>query len=381
MTKIQKQIVIVTGISLAVAGIAFLLTATGIISFRFPGSSEHGNRCANQPVEKAQEEFRENVLGKEAVGFHPMSIVRYPNTSADNRRAYHCKFLPLALELNSDEVRPYPDKDKDGNKYVPSVCNATEIDRLPDAIKNNQQRIVTAAKSVGRLLVHISKDKNVAPVFWETATLVAPDVVATTCHTLNSYVQKKGDDLELVAQTDDQYMVVDFQKDPTKYGSQYECKVTSLLKCSKEKGLDFALLQIEKECKAIKNVTPLVLSRQNPDEVASVALVGYPDSKHFIDYDTREVFDAELVLNYGAGAVNYPNRKDYLYAKYVRSGAALKDNCNKDSNAFLHPSTTTVGESGGALLDLTQGSSTDPLQIVAFHTCCATYFSERKGVA
>jgi hypothetical protein len=144
--------------------------------------------------------------------------------------------------------------------------------------------------------------------------------------------------------------------------------------------LDFALLQIEKPCTAIKDVKPLILSQQNPEEVASVALVGYPDSTHFIDPDTREIFDAELVLNYGTDAVNYPLRKDYIYAKYVRAGAALKNSCNRNSNAFLHPATTTVGESGGVLLDLTQGTSTDPLQIVAFHACCATYFPEPKGV-
>ncbi len=145
--------------------------------------------------------------------------------------------------------------------------------------------------------------------------------------------------------------------------------------CSKESGLDIALLSIDKDCEAVKGkIQPLVLSNKNPDDAIPVALVGYPDSLHFIDHDTREVFDAELVKKYGeSGAI--PPRKSYPYAKYVRADAVLKDNCNAQSSIFLHPATTTVGESGGVLLDL----NTKPLQIIAFHTCCASYFSEPKG--
>jgi hypothetical protein len=372
MTK--KRIAITAGIFIAITGVILLLIPKGIQRM-FPRGGP-GKTCMQQTDKEAERDFWKKVFNKANAAPHSADMVRFPGTIDEARRVYHCQFLPLAVELDGVDpkifppIRPYP-KDK----YVPSVCKLGDIDALPKAIKDDEQRIVVAATAVGRLGVHIVKEETTPPVFWGTATLVAPDVVATTCHSLNSYVQN-GD--KLMSEGGNSSMVIDFQKDPKKYGKQYECEVTKLLKCSTAKGLDFALLQIEKDCKAIKDVKPLVLSRRNPDEVASVALVGYPDSTHFIDHDTRDVFDAEMVAAPRSGAVN--PRKDYPFAKYVRAGAALKNNCTKNPNIFLHPSTTTVGESGGVLLDLTQGTSTDPLQIVAFHTCCATYFPEPKGV-
>ncbi len=197
MTKMRKQIIIGMGLLLGVVGIAVLLRVAGIIPFRAPGGPERVTRCTQQSAEKAEAEFQEKIAklfeerGQEA-------IVRHPSSADVIRRALHCKFLPLALDFQQsphDPIRPYPDD------YTPSLCDKGTIDRLPSIIKNNQDEIIRAAASVGRLHIRM---KNGSYVFWGTASLVAPDVVATTCHTLNSYIHKNGDQLELEPQTSDQ---------------------------------------------------------------------------------------------------------------------------------------------------------------------------------
>jgi hypothetical protein len=137
-----------------------------------------------------------------------------------------------------------------------------------------------------------------------------------------------------------------------------------------------ALLEVDKGCKGLSGIKPLGLYAGKPDDILSdpLVLVGYPDCKHFVDADTREIYTPYVQKKDGR-----ENGKCY-YAKYVSADVSTSfSSCPGDLKVLSHWGTTTVGESGGVLFDLSRGTTSDPLQIVGFHTCCATFFEEPRG--
>lgn len=291
-------------------------------------------------------------------------------------------------------------------------CNETDL--FPPAIKYNKDRIVNFAPYVGRLEIRRPKvNQDGTPGYdyyiWGTAVLVGNGVIATSCHVIDSVTKDDGYKPELNLDHD-QSLIVDFGDDSGYYpatnsaagknpkssqhtsgakkqkagknanngdnpeNSQYE--VQELLGCSRQLGIDVALLKL---CPtSVNNNSVLsgfhawfITDRPDPshiqEELRSMAIIGTPDLEHPINPVTQDIYS------------RYEGKQ---YAKFVVFDTFDEiDPCGESVDIMLDTTTTTVGESGAPVIKLITPppdgrqlkGDEEKYLIAGIHTCCSVF--------
>jgi hypothetical protein len=201
---------------------------------------------------------------------------------------------------------------------------------------------------------------------WGTAVQVADDVIVTSCHELESLVERKDGTWKLKQMEPSEDLYVDFGERDDQYNRGNEYKVTEILWLPEDEGVDVAALKIEPKCALLDK--KLCSSRPSPKQFKfgdaptsdpqhkhEVAVIGYPDFHHPLDPCAEGSFGP------------YKTQGD---AKFVSLGCAqdMSDmpNCSAyPKGTLLHTATTTMGESGGIVVDR------DNKMIIGMHVCCS----------
>jgi len=264
-----------------------------------------------------------------------------------------CAFPPFAIKDN--DVLPYPSP-------LPSSCNPLNPGN-PNNIKK-KTKIPSLGKSVGRLEVRFN-DTDPAAI-WGSGFMIAPGVFATGCHVIES-LREQDPDLQL---SGGESVVIDFGESPKSTDPTAEFKVLKVFDCSEERGLDVALLAVEKQNKkkdALPDPLPLYLGKLDGIRSDLSVLIGYADLDHFIDPFKAELYNSYVTSTYGKFSMI-----DFIITK---------DRCG-DDNSFdivLDIDSTTVGESGAVVIDLFDNDQNKMPIVTGIHSCCSAYFPEDKA--
>lgn len=304
-------------------------------------------------------------------------------TNADLLRQIYC--AQTVLNRYS-----YPEPIKDGNVCAPSDNDPDPLPcskLTPPPLSDSQKKaLVQVAGSVGRIELKIRDqvassrllpgEPRARHYLWATGFLVARDVVATSCHAIQSLLVEKGGRWVLQKEAG-QDLVIDFEEDTTDYGdtqaydNDREFQITDVLGYSQERGLDVILLKVKTTSIIGHYSLPqgLTLSSQpitdrtslgkgmERDDRASIALVGYPDLYHPVDPGTMSQWA-------------YGFYKGTEFAKFAALGSAKVSKCTK-FDILAHDATTMVGESGSAIFLKDKLDPNNPPEVIGLHTCCA----------
>jgi hypothetical protein len=294
----------------------------------------------------------------------------------------HLLPLPLTYNPDHDKIEDYPGifDVKTRQAACPPGVNCS----VPDPVASAEADVLEASHSVGRLVLEPQGNDGkfsggrgasnyAGPYFWGSAFMIAQakdlsyGVVATTCHELESLVEKHGDHWVLKDKTG---LQVDFGAQSDEYPQHSRFKVSKLLAYGDD--IDVAFLSIDKN-QYVPFPDLLTLYHGNEDSIASkprhqphyLALVGYADLEHFADSVTERVYRVfEEDSDPDAPEVDKFATLDWIVSP--------KKHCIHDKYS-LHIASTTVGASGSILMDLATSS------VVAMHTCCSKYFPNPKA--
>jgi hypothetical protein len=280
----------------------------------------------------------------------PLAMMR------QGRRGFACLFPPLAV--TDSDVQIYP------RRRAPDCPTDQLFQAVPRVFKD---RVRAVADSVGQLqIVNASKNST----FWGTGFVISQNYVATTCHIMDPLMNDSN-----ALQLDNETMVIEF-RNPTR-----QCQIDpTYVTCSTHQGLDVALLKVVKDsCKTTDSMPkasslppPVLLDDEGPSNLTDklLAVIGYGDLDHPIDANTDDLYSPFK----GSG-----------YNKFLMLDfAPAVENCGGDKgqlNILLDAASTTVGESGGVLVNVGKVGDSSPLAVVGVHTCCSTFFSgQEKGI-
>lgn len=201
---------------------------------------------------------------------------------------------------------------------------------------------------------------------WGTVIKLFDNVVLTSCHVLESLVDKNGN---LSLDSNNEKLVVDFGERTDRF-DYHQQEVKSILWYSQNEGYDLALLELVPppplQQKQKSNFMNSIIwgKPSDPNGNQEVAVIGYPDFHHFLDPCAEAAFDP------------YKTQGD---AKFVSLGCAFPpppDKCGIDPESkkdpvlfktLFHTATTTMGESGSILVARNVGHPT----IIGVHICCS----------
>ncbi len=280
-------------------------------------------------------------------------------SSRSDIRLFACAFPPAALYQG--RVWDYPSD-------LPSECptslytgyKAEQV--LGPAKKTDFWKLTDA---VGRLEIN-AVDGSHQPTFWGTAFVIAEDVIATTCHTLDPLVVSAGDSTKLNLDPLKERLVVDFSDARKTIGKQ--CWLKNDVYCSTRAGLDVALIQIDDRSCTPPPPVPLYIGKiedlvsADLEHAHLLGVVGYPDFNHFIDLDTEDLYAPYTPLQ---------------YAKFLMPAAVTEiDHYGDGVQLLLDVADTTMGESGSVLVDLASDIDHFNPTVAGIHACCSSYFGE-----
>jgi hypothetical protein len=228
-------------------------------------------------------------------------------------------------------------------KTDPSYLPAKKTD-TPDCTKDPCQKV---------------SDDHLGPAKyaqWGTAIQIADDAILTSCHQLESLVEKDANgNWHLKPMEKSEALRVDFGERDDQFDPCNEYKISELLWLPDEEGFDVAVLKIEPDNHCSKHrhfALPKVGNRVDKREIA---VIGYPDFHHPLDPCAEATFEP------------YKLQGD---AKFVSLGCAedvsKMDVCaTNDKGTFLHTATTTMGESGSIVIDRENRT------VIGLHVCCS----------
>ncbi len=288
------------------------------------------------------------------------------------RREFACGFPPMAI--TDSDIKLYPSPVPHCEDKPPHLKQT-----LPSDLQN---KLLKVANSVGKL--QIVQDTEGAgenaekTTFWGTAFVIAPRLVATTCHILDPLLTPPNTKvLELGLH---ETMKIEF-RNPTRQCLIDNASVT----CSNSAGLDVGLLKIADGSCTEKNDVPAPVSLDTSDlEGQILAVIGYGDLDHPVDADTDELYRV----------FKPQSPQDPGYDKFVMFDVANKvEHCGTNVDVLMDAASTTIGESGSVVVKVEpiegHGSNKgmladkgyDPLTVVGVHTCCSTFSEHEKGTA
>lgn len=197
--------------------------------------------------------------------------------------------------------------------------------------------VLKAAGSVGRIEDSVG---NLVGTAW----VVKEGIVATNCHVALQLLGAGGG--AIPSET-----VVDFEAKDVHSGSGHKFAITNALFVSKQKGLDIALLTVNKTSKNSRAVLPPPLTLRELDAVpVGGYFVGYASgTQKSSSFDTDQLRHALSKLG-----------KSAKISSPVDLAALVSFS---DFGVVLHNASTHYGSSGSPLLDASG-------QVVAVHDCC-----------
>jgi hypothetical protein len=235
-------------------------------------------------------------------------------------------------------------------------------DQFDTFAKKESRNIAKVGHSVGRLEIKTIDEVGTNYFQWGTAFAIAHDVVATTCHEMESLIQHQNGEWVLALQKNEG-LYLDFGERDDRFRGTKKYKIKRVVAIPDEEGLDIALLFVERP-----TLTPVELSPVPPPKMnesgREIVVLGYPDFHHFIDPGTEVVFDGYKLQG---------------TAKFVSLGCATATTsvpaCKKEEPgySFTHTATTTMGESGGIVIDRLTG------KVIGVHSCCSYPFEDNSS--
>lgn len=285
---------------------------------------------------------------------HNHGPITPPNIEIDPSKLI-LEVIEKRSELNGS-AQPLPLE----NKKI--FVDDNQSDEFDTFARKESDNIASIGRSVGRLEIKTIDEVGTNYFQWGTAFAIAKDAVATTCHEMESLIQYQNGEWVLALQKNEG-LYFDFGEREDRFRGTKKYKIKRIVVIPDEEGLDIALLFIEKPV-----LIPVKLSSMAPpkpnESGREIVVLGYPDFHHFIDPGTEEVFD-EYKLQ---GA-----------AKFVSLGCATAKAsvpaCKNElpGYSFTHTATTTMGESGGIVIDRLTG------KVIGVHSCCSYPFEANSS--
>lgn len=357
----------------------------------FTSNKQHGGAQESMALDLAKQ-----CSFAQATGRSPQLIA--PRIVGDLRDFFLLRLFPLPLSYDHCAIYSYPGLyDARTGK---STCPQADC-QVPDPIQDAQHDVLTFSQSVGRLVLKPTNSYRRShrspggppyngPYFWGSAFMIANTtdygVIATTCHELESLVEKNKDSDGWHLRPDAS-LQIDFGAKSDEYAENGQFDIERLIAIGD--GVDVAFLSVKPSPNGtpkLPDALPLYTGDQscivsNPgEEPHYLALVGYADLEHFADSITERAYRVfEDHADPDAPEVDKFAILDWLLPP-------LKG-CPKPGLASLHVAGTTVGASGSILMDLGEGSKEKSTNgngenhptVVAMHTCCSKYFPEQKA--
>lgn len=193
---------------------------------------------------------------------------------------------------------------------------------------------------------------------------MAPGIVATNCHVLDSLVTKENGNWQLIPEARDS-LVVDFGE-KSSVSADHVFKVTGLAASPGHTGFDVAFLTVSSESisghNSLPNALPLKKERFASPPLGApelFVLIGYPDTRHSIDPNVN---------------ATYAPFRDQRFAKFaVLGGVTAVNKCQAPLDVILDTASTTEGQSGSVLIDRRT------FNVIGIHDCCATYSTKQNA--
>jgi hypothetical protein len=243
---------------------------------------------------------------------------------------------------------------------------ATSSPFTPPLSPEEKEAVVRHGKSVGHLMSQISHTSGKTTYFpWGTTFVVAPGVIATNCHVLDSLVTKENGSWQLVPEAKDA-LVVDFGE-KSSVSTDHVFRVTGFAANPNHTGFDVAFLTVSSESitghNHLPDALPLEKNRLASPPLGSpelFVLVGYPDTKRSLDPNVT---------------ATYAPFRDQGFAKFaVLGGVTAVNKCQAPLDVILDTASTTEGQSGSVLIDRKR------FNVIGIHDCCATYSTVQPGL-
>ena len=298
-------------------------------------------------------EREKKTLEREKRAFHDLPLdIQIDELNGENS-LYSCELPPLEIVNGEVQVYPLP--------VAPGCVTTNKLHIDIGLSKATQQSISADAKSVGELTMSYADGSNAE--MWGSGFAVRGNdnnpYLITTCHTIAPLVDTQSDSKKLKSDVD---LSVSFDN------SSITCSVKKDIVCSNTSGLDIALLAMD----CMKNPPTLTLSdKYDQHRISFVAdesgeprfgLIGYADLEHPLD--------AKSILLYkDAIPSNAPKTAQFFV--FDRIDRAYS--CKEGPKIFMEQAATTVGLSGGPVIDLSDAT------VVGVHTCCSSYFDFPKS--
>ncbi len=322
-----------------------------------------------------------------------------------------CAEPPLAIKdalTKNDKLVPEGGTLEPPNR-LPPYCSSGALVHTP--VPQQEQKVIDSAKSVGAFIVKSRESGH--EEFWGTGFMIADNIFAMSCHTVQPLLREVNGTIRFA----DKYRpVVHFDNGHSSSGKSdsliYEFPVgTDQVTCSKIYGLDVALLTISSDgmlvepndknnrdsgqnnkstrtrsaglpmTKPLPPKLPLYLEAPRSLKGDHGVLIAYADLRHFIDEHTAEMYQP---------FIEEENHSDH-YKFAILDWIAEDNHCNGNIDILLDTATTTLGESGGPVIDffgkdriydpqsspLSNTLPPNPL-VVGIHSCCAAYFVDES---
>jgi Trypsin-like peptidase domain len=320
-------------------------------------------RC---PAENTEPQPRQYAGNDSAMGFRLADA-----TVSELRNALAGIADPLPIETPSIRLDENQQYDPDYNGFVEKEASGLAyLGELVGRLELRYQQPTQPAKydcAAPPCQEHLENSSGkISYAQWGTAVQVADDVIVTSCHELESLVEKKDGTWKLKKMEPSEDLYVDFGERDDQYDHGNEFKVTEILWLPEDEGVDVAALKIEPQCAlpdkklCPPRPSPMLFKfgdapTSDPEHKHEVAVIGYPDFHHPLDPCAEASFGP------------YKTQGD---AKFVSLGCAQDrsdmPNCKAyPKGTLLHSATTTMGESGGIVVDR------DKKMIIGMHVCCS----------
>jgi hypothetical protein len=310
---------------------------------------EQYGRCAAENKEHAAEAMFFDVIPKrfEVIGLSEPLPIETPNIRLDeNQDRYKCfaknekgYLTDLGKLVGRLEIK-HTAKETGTHAYQADYCKDKDCKNYPS----------------------MNTGKKIDYAQWGTAIQITDNAAVTSCHALESLVDRKNDSEPWhLALAEGEDLVVDFGERDDQFELGNEYKVSDIW-VPNEEGLDVAVLKIapysghsaRKLPEKVKWGMPVTSSA---DPRREVAVVGFPDFHHPLDPCAEAAFGAY---------------KTQGASKFVSLGCARDistfSTCEKkvkEEGILFHTATTTMGESGSILVDRKDQT------IIGVHVCCS----------
>lgn len=367
------------------------------------------NKIQNKLNEDLQHPFRLPVSERAQPFEHSRRLIFLPNFDLA------CAVPPRAIKdalTRKDKLVPEDETLEPPNR-LPPYCSSGAPVHTPEP--QQEQKVIDSAKSVGAFIVKSRESGH--EEFWGTGFMIADNIFAMSCHTVQPLLREVNGTIRFA----DKYRpVVHFDNGHSSSGKSdsliYEFPVgTDQVTCSKIYGLDVALLTISSDgvlvepkeknnrdssqnnkstrtrsagipmTKPLPPKLPLYLENPRALKGDHGVMIAYADLRHFIDEHAAEMYEPFI-----SELIKEENHSDH-YKFAVLDWIAEDSHYNDNLDILLDTATTTLGESGGPVIDffgkdriydpqsppLSNALPPDPL-VVGIHSCCAAYFVDKS---